>query len=337
MTGTYQTSFGTISESNFRPSTCLKNPHLQTILPKYLLATPKIKYTYERIKTLDHDFVDLAWAMPLTAKRKPKAIVVLFHGLEGSAQSHYIKFMIEKLNTEGFGACVVHFRGCSHETNLRPISYHSGATFDAQYLCPIIKRRFSDIPLFAMGFSLGGNMLLLLMALFPELEIDRSVCVSSPLDLAASSEVINKGFSRVYQTHLMKSMKKNLLLKMTKIDMSTHISVNKQEVEKMSSFKEFDNAITAPLHGFKDAEDYYQKCSAISHLHKISKPCLVLHAKDDPFMDDRVIPRHEQLGQGIAYEYSEHGGHVGFLQSLGTGEDLWLPKRAIAFLNEHWA
>ena len=327
------TQFGHISISSFEPSRGLSNAHLQTIMPKYFLPSPRFEYVNERIITPDQDFVDLAWAMPASAKQTA-GLAILFHGLEGSSQSHYIKHLVESLRAENIGSVVMHFRGCSTEPNLTPKAYHSGATYDPEFIVPIVKSRYPHLPLFGVGFSLGGNMLMKLMANCNYLPIEASVCVSAPLNLAASSASINHGFSNVYQRHLMKSMKRNLLAKMKVVDMSKCLKVSEEQISKMQTFLEFDNHITAILHGFKNAQDYYEKCSALPDLPNIKKPTLIIHAQDDPFMDKRVIPAPSLINKNIAYELSLHGGHVGFLNTLFGKQRLWLPNRITSFISE---
>lgn len=324
------TQFGRISQASFKPAYGLRNPHLQTILPKFLLKTPVCKMAYERVITPDNDFVDLAWSVPENAK----ALVILFHGLEGSSKSHYIQHLVAHCNHDNIACVLMHFRGCSGVPNLTSKAYHSGATFDPLYIVPLVKDRYPHLPLFAIGFSLGANMLMKLMAEHNDLPIEASAAVSAPLNLAASAESINKGFSSLYQWHLMKSMKANLLHKMSVLDMTKVLHVTANQISKMSSFREFDNNITSVLHGFKDADNYYQQCSALPDLHKIQKPTLILHAKDDPFMNTNVIPTREDINSNVAYELSEYGGHVGFLTSLSKRPKLWLPQRLNDFISE---
>lgn len=326
----HKSQFGQIQAASFKPSFTWRNAHLQTIVPKFFIKSPNCTMRKERITTPDKDFLDLAWSVP----NSPKAMVVLFHGLEGSSESHYIKHLVVSLNKAGFGAVLMHFRGCSGEPNLNPKAYHSGATFDPEFIVPIIKQRYTALPLFAVGFSLGGNMLMKLMANYSHLPIEGSVSVSAPLNLAASSEAINKGFARVYQRHLMGSMKANIIKKMLLVDMSNDLLVSEHDIHKMTRFRQFDDHITSVLHGYKDADDYYKKCSALPDLHKIDKPTLIIHAADDPFMNDKVIPTQAQINNNIAYELSQYGGHVGFLTSLTVREKLWLPSRITDFVSE---
>lgn len=329
----FETRYGQIAPAKFTPSDWLKNPHLQTILPKFVIAEPNISFIHERIATPDADFIDLAWSIP-DQKVALKGIVILFHGLEGSSRSHYIKHLVSTLNAAGFGSVVMHFRGCAGEPNLTPRAYHSGATFDPEFIVPIVKARYQKLPLFAVGFSLGGNMLMKLMARHAYLPIAASVCVSAPLDLAASSCAMQVGFSKVYQWHLMKSMKANLLRKMQTLDISSYVKVNQADILHMKTFVEFDDHVTSVLHGYKDADDYYRQCSALKDLSRIQKPTLIIHAEDDPFMDKQVIPTPDLINQHVAYELSSYGGHVGFLQSIYGDRKLWLPDRITHFLSE---
>lgn len=329
----YTSKFGVISQSDFSPSSILQNPHVQTILPKYLIKIATPAFVFERVTTPDKDFVDLAWMMPANTKNL-KGVVVLFHGLQGSCESHYIQHLVAALKKANFGAVLMHFRGCSKEPNLTPKAYHSGAIFDPEFIIPLVKRRYPSLPLLTVGFSLGGNMLMKLITARSDLPIEASVCVSAPLDLSASSLAINRGFSRVYQWHLMKSMKSNLIKKMALVDMQSALHIGSKDVASMRTFEEFDNDVTAVLHGFVDAKDYYTKCSALKDLPLIKHPTLILHAADDPFMNQDVIPSATLINRHVAYELSQFGGHVGFLNNIWGTNRLWLPSRITQFFNE---
>lgn len=331
----FKTQFGKITQSSFKPSVLISNAHVQTIFPKYAIKAEKLSLVRERIITPDEDFIDVDWMLP----DSPKAIVVLFHGLEGSSNSHYIQHLLVELKQRKIAAVVMHFRGCSGETNLTTKAYHSGATFDPLFFLPIVKQRYPKLALFATGFSLGGNMLMKLLASAEYKQqgpvITASVSVSAPLNLSASAKAINRGFSRVYQAHLMKSMKRNLLEKMQKVNFSQVLRVDKKTIASMQTFREFDEHITAPSHGFKGADDYYTRSSAIADLPQITTPTLIIHAADDPFMNSDVIPDKSLLNQHVGYELSHHGGHVGFCSQLQGPDKLWLPIRLSDFFEEH--
>lgn len=334
---THKTRFGDITHSSFNPSSLLRNKHMQTIFPKYAIKAKKLPLVRERISTPDNDFIDVDWMLP-NLPAPPRAIVVLFHGLEGSSQSHYIQHLLSELKQRNIAAVVMHFRGCSGESNLTTKAYHSGATFDPLFFIPLVKKRYPSLPLFTAGFSLGGNMLMKLLASdeykAQTKTIRASVCVSAPLNLSASAKAINDGFARVYQAHLMKSMKRNLLEKMDKVDFSDTLKVSKTVIATMRTFREFDEHITAPLHGFLGADDYYSRCSAIYDLPKITTPTLIIHAADDPFMNKDVIPSKKLISPYLAYELNEYGGHVGFLTNLFGINKLWLPSRIGDFFEE---
>lgn len=326
-----KTQFGKIKTASFTSPWWAQNAHLQTIYPKFFLGTPEISFIHKRIDTPDGDFLDLALNIPENAE----ALVLLFHGLEGSKDSHYIRHLSYALSQMEIASVVMHFRGCSGEVNRMPRAYHSGEVTDAQCTLKWIINQYSHLKLFTVGFSLGGNMLLKLLSQAHQFPIEAAVSVSAPLNLAASADTINRGFARAYQAHLLKSMKATLLAKMQIIDMSAHLALNQEQVRRLNSFREFDQHVTSRLHGFVDASDYYQKASALPDLHKVITPTLLLHATDDPFMDSRVIPSEDQLSPTLAYELSQTGGHVGFLCGTLRTPKLWLPQRITQFISEY--
>lgn len=157
------------------------------------------------------------------------------------------------------------------------------------------------------------------------------MAVSTPFNLAICAHSINQGFSKVYQSYLLKSMVNNLLFKMRRIDYGKLLKVTESQIRKFKSFRDFDEHITAPLHGFVSADDYYQKCSSIHFLKKITTPTLVVHAKDDPFMHKSIVPNADSLSPSVCVEVSEYGGHVGFLQGTPWQPKIWMQQRANAF------
>jgi predicted alpha/beta-fold hydrolase len=326
-----KTQFGKIRQASFTPPWWASNAHAQTIYPKFFLGTPDISFIHQRIDTPDGDFLDLALNIPESAT----AIVLLFHGLEGSKDSHYIRHLSYELAQMGIASVVMHFRGCSGEVNKMPRAYHSGEVTDAQHTINWITQRYSHLKLFTVGFSLGGNMLLKLLSQPHQFPIEAAVSVSAPINLAASADTINRGFARAYQAHLLKSMKTTLLAKMQMMDMSAYLALNEEQIRQLNSFQAFDQHVTSQLHGFADAADYYQRASALPDLHKVNTPTLLLHAADDPFMDSRVIPSEDQLSPTLAYELSQAGGHVGFLGGTLRTPKLWLPQRITQFISEY--
>ena len=308
-----QTAFGHIKPFAFTAPAWAKNRHIQTIYGRYFGQHPTIAFTLERVELADGDFVDLAWAPKPT---QCKGLLILFHGLEGSKDSHYIKHAVHVLSAQ-YHCVVMHFRGCSGVANRTPRAYHSGETSDPKAIIVLLQTRYPKQPLYAMGFSLGGNMLCKLNAEYGDMNpLCGSVVVSAPLRLDACAKAIHHGFAKVYERRLLRSMQANLKQKMQSMDYTGIVRVNIQEVEQLSSFERFDENVTAPLHGYAGAQDYYHQCSGLGFLHAIEKPTLVIHAQDDPFMNEDVIPEEHQLSAFVAYEMSQHGGHVGFFSGF---------------------
>ncbi|ALP39699.1 hydrolase [Aeromonas schubertii] len=319
-----------IIESRFRTPWWALNPHLQTILPKWLRRMPA-RFIAERFELSDGDFVDLAWSGAVTPDNRP--LIVVFHGLEGSIHSHYAKGLFTHLQQQGREAVLMHFRGCSGEPNRHLEAYHSGAIRDAQELIAELSRRFAGKPLIAIGFSLGGNMLVNLLARACPAALTAAVVVSAPLQLESCADRVNQGFSRVYQTYLLRTMRRNLLSKIRQQQRASERWQPKQ-VEQIATLRDFDERVTAPLHGFESASHYYQRCSGLPLLAQIPIPTLILHAADDPFMSQSVIPRPEQLSPQVRYELSRRGGHVGFLHGTPWRPRFWLDERIDQWLQE---
>ena len=321
---------GRIIKSSFTPPGWAKNRHLQTIWPRFIQARKKNRYTSERLNTPDGDFVDLAWS---AAPAELKGTVVIFHGLEGSIRSHYANDLMAFLYRQGWQVVLMHFRGCSGVPNKTTRSYHSGDTNDAMFVLDYLRSKCTSQFMVGIGFSLGGNMMLKLLGENPSQRWLNAACViSAPLKLAECSDSINRGFSRVYQGYLLTSMRRTLLTKMTSIDYSKDLQLTVAQVKAIQTFRQFDDRVTAPLHGFTDAVDYYEKCSSFYYLRAVKTPTLILHAKDDPFMNAKVIPEERDLSSSITIELSDQGGHVGFMQGLPWKPVIWFHQRVADFL-----
>ncbi len=315
----------------FKPAPCLANGHLQTLFPA-LFSKPKIPAVEKEIfELLDGDFVELVWHQkPKEGEDRP--IMILFHGLAGSFESPYIKRAMLAFGEKGYAVVLMHFRGCGETINRLPRAYHSGDTADARVLIADLKRRYHNSTLFAAGYSLGGNMLLKLLGEWGEdTPLKRAMAISAPMDLASSANHINQGFSKLYQARLMRLLNKSLEEKYHYHDMEKLIGLKKEDVKKLRSFWEFDDVYTAPIHGFKDAKEYYETCSAKGYLKAIMIDTLIVHAKDDPFMGDGVIPTKEELSSTIKYELYAHGGHVGFVSGTLIRAHYWLETRMLEF------
>lgn len=319
-----------LTESHFQAPWWARNPHLQTILPKWLRRTPA-RFVAERFELTDGDFVDLAWSGEIAQDAQP--LVVVFHGLEGSIHSHYAKGLFGHLQQEGREAVLMHFRGCSGEPNRHLQAYHSGAIGDALEVIAELSRRFPDKPLIAIGFSLGGNMLVNLLARACPAALKAAVVISAPLQLESCANRVNQGFSKVYQNYLLRTMRRNLLNKIHQQQKAGE-RWQPQQVRSIATLRDFDEQVTAPIHGFTNAGHYYQSCSGLPLLRQIPIPTLIIHAADDPFMSQAVIPHPEQLNPMVRYELSQRGGHVGFLHGTPWRPRFWLDERISRWIAE---
>ncbi len=310
------------------------NPHFQTLMPSLLNRSSGAQFFHERFELDDGDFLDLAWRRPPDEGDRP--IVVIFHGLEGSVYSPYAFRMMAALDSVGFNAVVMHFRGCFEEPNRLARAYHSGETGDAKAFVRHLGSRFPGRPLGAIGYSLGGNMLIKLMGEWGgEAPFFAAVSVSAPLRLEETASHINRGLSRFYEAILMASLRKSLLQKFRRHDYAKLIGLKESEVRGLRSFWAYDDRFTGPIHGFKDAEEYYRRSSGRPYVAAIARPTLIIHAEDDPFMPKTVLPDTEELPASVTLESYRHGGHVGFVGGSLFKPVYWLEERIPAFFKAH--
>ena len=311
-----------IVNSEFSPRWWISNPHVQTILASKL-ARPSIPPTRrERLELADGDFLDLNISL-----RESGPIVCLFHGLAGSMDSAYIAGVFNELEAAGFRPVLMHWRGCSGEPNRLARSYHSGETGDIGYVIDLMRERYPDEPVFAVGFSLGANALLKYLGEQGEsTPLSGAMAVCPPLVLSVGADKLNTGVTRGYQRYLLSMMR------------AQHEAKRQQYPEldlpeagsSLDNFWKFDDVITAALHGYDGVNDYYTCCSARAYLPRIRRPTRVLYALDDPFFTPAVVPAEDELAPGTTLELSAKGGHVGFMSSLGTR---WLDKRVAAVIS----
>ncbi len=314
---------------SFKPAFGLKNKHLQTLYSSLFRKDLKLNFEIEIFEFDDKDFVDCYWYN----KQNDKDIVVLFHGLAGSFKSPYIQGTMKTLSENGFSPVLMHFRGCSGRDNKLPRAYHSGDTNDALSFLKSIKKRFPNSKIFAIGYSLGGNMLLKLLGELKENKlIEKAISVSAPLQLDISANKMNKGLSKFYQAYLLKDLKQQLKKKYNQHDMQSLIKLNKQEIKTLRNFWQFDDVYTAKIHGYESASDYYKKSSAKQYLKDIQTQTLIIHALDDPFMTPEILPSKNGLSKNIILEIYPNGGHVGFIGGTIFRPIYWLEKRIIDFL-----
>jgi len=296
-----------ITPSKFRPAWWAKNRHLQTIWGAVVRKLPELPPLERwRINLPDNDFIDVDLYL---ASDKPT--VLLLHGLEGSIDSHYMRGIVAQLIADGYQVAIKHFRGCSGESNRLLRSYHSGVSDDLQQVIESLAQRQVRVD-FLIGFSLGGNVLLKWLGEnHSGHQVQRAVAVSVPLLLDECANAIDEGFSRVYSGRLLKTLKMKALYK--KMQFAEKIQLSEKEINQLDSFWDFDHQITAPLHGFESAKDYYRQVSSQQFLKHIKVPTLVIHAKDDPFMNTKVIPDAKQVSTAVEFELADYGGHVGFV------------------------
>lgn len=309
--------------SDFKPSWWCANPHLQTLWPYFFRPDRNRRYRRERIELDDGDFLDLDWFEPAAAS----PIVVILHGLGGCSQSHYVRGLVSELAAAGLRSAVLHHRGCSGEPNRLARSYHAGDGQDLATVVSRLKQREPGTPLFAAGYSLGASMLLNYLARGGS-PLVAAGAVSTPLDLAAGADRMQHGVSRIYQRHLVSGMKRLVRRKS-----SRDLPIDLDHLRGVRSFREFDDLVTAPLHGFVDAEDYYTRCSSRRLLRCIETPTLVIHAADDPLTTPGIIPGPQELSPSVAFDLSRHGGHCGFVSgSRPHRPDYWAERRLTGFI-----
>ena len=287
-----------------------------------------VDYHRERIDTPDGDFLDLDWA-----KRCSPRVAVIAHGLEGNSKRHYILGMVHALTNRGWDAVAWNARGCSGEPNRVLRFTHSGATEDLQtVICHVASTGgYSQIAL--IGFSLGGNLTLKYLGergcdLDPR--IKAAVAISVPCDLQSSSIQLGRPVNRIYMRYFLTSLHGKIRAMMKLLPGR----IDDRGYEHLRTFKDFDDRYTAPIHGFKDAEDYWRKCSCKPFLRHIGIPALLVNARNDPFLAEPCYPVEEAKENPNVYlEMPSSGGHVGFIGFNSDGE-YWSETRAVPFLNE---
>jgi uncharacterized protein len=308
----------------YTPPRFLFSAHLETIFPALLRRVSLHPYTRERITTPDYDFLDLDWLQKGSDK-----LVIISHGLEGNSQRAYIKGMARIFFSSGYDVLAWNYRGCSEEMNRQLRFYHSGASDDLNVVVnhAIDKKAYKNI--FLVGFSLGGNMTLKFLGESPPRpEVKKAVAISVPLDLRTSCEKISLPGNWIYSRRFIKSLKRKILIKSALMP-----GLDVTGLHQVKTLKDFDDRYTAPLHGFKDAVDYYSKCSAINFLATIQTPTLVINTENDPFLSKECFPAALLKNHGhVRLEILSKGGHVGFTQFNKNGL-YWSEQRAFNFIH----
>ena len=312
----------------YRAPPWLVGGHAQTIWP-YLLRRPQAVLRRERVETDDGDFWDFDW---LDAPASPDApVVVLFHGLEGNAQSHYARALFAHVAEIGWRGVVPHFRGCSGEINRLPRAYHSGDHAEVAAMLTAIRERIgAGATLYAVGVSLGGSTLLNWLGRTQRgaaKVMTAAAAISAPLDLTAAGVAIGQGANRIYTRAFLRTLKpKALAMAATFPDL-----LNSAQIRRARSMWTFDEFVTAPLHGFAGANDYWSRASSKAWLAEIALPTLVLNARNDPFIPATSLPERSEVSHEVTLEQPIQGGHAGFLVGPAPGSLAWLPKRVLHF------
>jgi uncharacterized protein len=317
-----------VLESTYRAPWWLPGGHLQTIYARQLARRYPVQYRRERWETPDNDFIDLDWLDQSSGGGK---LIVLFHGLEGYSQSHYALSLMAAAAQRGWRGVVPHFRGCSGEANRLLRSYHSGDSREIDWILRRLKEENPQSRIYVTAISLGGNMLLKWLGEEADAAgeiIERAVAVSTPLDLGAAAGELDFGINRIlYTNYFLRSLKPRALAKI-----ATHgLDIEARAIHDSATFRQFDDLFTAPIHGFKDAQDYWTRCSSKAWLKHIRVPTLLLNARNDPFLPESALPREDEISQSITVDFPRDGGHVGFVSGKFPGRLDWLPERILRF------
>ena len=327
-------------KTTFKPAWWLNNAHLQTLYPALTRKTPPPPgLRRERLITPDNDFIDIDW---YGEGRQP--LIILLHGLTGSSQSSYIKGLQFALLARGLRSVTLNFRGCSGEYNRTARCYHSGETEDLHFLYQTLRRREPDTPIAAVGFSLGGNVLLKWLGEQGiQLSLFAAIAVSVPLVLSVCATKLDAGFSKIYRENLLRELKDHVLEKQRHLEqLGEHSEADRIEqlgdLSDIQSFWQYDDRVVARLHDFKNVHDYYQRSSSRQFLKSITVPTLLIQAIDDPFMTAAVLPGLDELSPSIQLELTPGGGHVGFVAGATPFKpDYWLDQRIPEFLTQQLA
>lgn len=293
-----------MEKKTYLPPKLLFNGHLQTVYPaifrKIKLLTP---YVHERIITQDQDFLDLFWM-----RQKSDKLVIISHGLEGNADRAYVKGMANAHFSENFDVLTWNYRGCSDQLNKLPKMYHSGATEDLLEVVNHTSKDYHEI--FLIGFSLGANLTLKFLGERGSYKNIKKACViAAPLDLKSSSLHLNRLKNALYQIRFMRSLKMKARAKHAQYPGLFDL----KKLENIHTIYDFDNLITAPIHGFKNADDYYEKCSSKNFIRNIQIPTQILNAMNDPFLTTKILDKSIVRNfDYVSYQITSQGGHCGY-------------------------
>ncbi len=314
-----------MTDNNYNPPFGFSNGHIQTLYPPLFRAIDSVRYKRERIDTPDDDFLDLDWS-----RQNNNKLVIISHGLEGNTNRAYVKAMVKAVNNAGWDALAWNYRSCSGEPNRLLKSYHNGVTDDLAWVIKHAKKSQPYTQIALIGFSLGGNLTLLYLGKESvEPIISKSIVFSVPCDLKGSAAILKKRANKIYMNRFLILLHKKIK---SKIKLLPGL-INDKDYHKIKDFKAFDDRYTAPIHGFKDAHDYWNKCSSKPYIPHIKVPVLIVNAQNDPFLSESCYPRKEvKSNRQVILETPDSGGHVGFI-SFNRDNVYWSEKRAVEFLS----
>ncbi len=318
--------------NDYHPPFFLKNGHVQTIIPTLFRKVDDVDYKRERIYTFDDDFLDIDWSFTRGRYVKNTRLVIISHGLEGNSKRAYVKGMVRACNMAHWDCLAWNFRSCSGESNKQLRSYHSGATDDLALVIDHAKKtgRYSEICL--TGFSLGGNLTLVHLGRdMVDPIVKKAVVFSVPCDLKGSSMMFARPGNRFYMKRFLIMLHEKIKAKMALMPGK----IDDKDFDKIKDFKAFDDRYTAPLNGFKDAFDYWQKCSSRQFIKNIRIPTLIVNAKNDPCLSNSCFPVKEAADNPRVFlEIPAWGGHVGFMER-NKDNLFWSEKRAVEFFRKN--
>ena len=313
-------------KSSYNPSFIFKNTHINTVY-KTLFYNNLITYKRTRISTPDNDFLDLDFSTTGS-----NTLVIALHGLEGSSKSNYIVSLVNHLNSLQIDCVAINFRGCSGEDNNHLHSYNSGKTDDVSLIINHILTKYAYKNIVLLGYSMGGNITLKYLGETNQIphEVKVAIAISVPCDLEGSSNSLSNWNNAIYMNRFLKTLKDKSLTKIAKFPES---NLDKSAILNAKNFEDFDNAVTAPLFGFKNAKDYWAQCSSKQFIPSIKTPTLVINAKDDSFLSKSCFPILEAENHKQLYlETPKYGGHVGFNTSIVENDPLWSENRIVQFI-----
>lgn len=317
---------------SFHPAWWCRNPHMQTIWGALLRRPPRLRLTRARWELPDGDFLDVD---ELAAATDAPRVIVL-HGLESSSRSAAVRGLLAQARRRGWGGVAVNFRGCSGEPNRLRRSYHGGETGDLAWALAQVQRRYPASRLACAGVSLGGNVLLKYLGeqgdALPA-ALKAAATISAPFDLAASVQALEHGFSQVYQRRLVAELKRKTLQKLARYS----DLIDRQTLQAVRTLAAFDDRVTAPVHGFADAQAYWAASSAAPLLTRIRRPTLLINAEDDPFLPAAALPRQAVADNPhLTAVFTRAGGHIGFLSGRWPWAPLaWAEIRVGAFFTRY--